>query len=68
MEKLESIWVCRFQVNHWWFQIEPDNLHLKPAMIDLELIQIRIGPRFSVIYVGFWQFLEGKKGIKWTTE
>ena len=39
-------YLCRFQVNHCWFQVESVNLSLKLAMADLESTQVRIGPRF----------------------
>ena len=50
------MYLCRFQGNHRWCQIEFVNLILKSATIDLKSTQLRIDPSFPLICSGFRQF------------
>ena len=42
--------------------IELIDLDLELVLTDLESIQVRIDPSFSVIYSGCWWFWEPRKG------
>ena len=46
-------YLCRFQINHCWFQVESVNLSLKSAMAGLKSTQVQIDSDFLVICSGF---------------